>query len=140
MIQRLVELIKKITDPTIEFNKLKLAQADLVTKTNFDNKLKSYNKKVVSNKTKNLHIEKKLNAFDLSYFCGKNYVDEDGTQNWFVFQPMGKYLKITYTSNINYVLSWVSKGLSDLEINSIKTNSYLLNPRIDQYDTSKVRI
>ena len=48
----LVKLIKKITDPTIEFNKLKLAQADLVTKTNFDNKLKSYNKKIVSKKTK----------------------------------------------------------------------------------------
>ena len=53
---------------------------------------------------------------------------------------MGKYIKIAYTNNINYVLSWQSKGLSDLEISSIKTNNYLLNPRIDQYDTNKIRI
>ena len=39
------ETDKKITDHTIELNKLKLAQADLVIKTDFDNKLKSYNKK-----------------------------------------------------------------------------------------------
>ena len=31
-------------------------------------------------------------------------------------------------------------GLSDLDIKPIKTNNYLLNPRIDQYDTSKIRI
>ena len=48
-----------MTVHTTKFNKLKLAQADLVTKTPFDNKLKSYNKKIVSNKTKYLLIEKK---------------------------------------------------------------------------------
>ena len=30
--------------------------------------------------------------------------------------------------------------MSDLEINSIKTNNYLLNPCLDQYDTSKIRL
>ena len=151
------EIKKKLTDhkhdryiTTPEFNKLtaenfaeRLKQANLVTKTDLDNKLTSLNRKIVLNKTKHLAIEKelkKLNTFDLSYFRGKNYFEEDGTQNWFVFQSMGKYLKITYTNNIIYVLSWQSKGLSDLEISSIKTNNYLLNPRIDQYDTSKVRL
>ena len=52
---------------------------------------------------------------------------------------MGKYLEVAYTNNITYILSWKSKGLSDLEIKSIKTNNHLLNPRIDQYDTSKIR-
>ena len=138
---KVCEINKKITDHATEFNELKLAQAGLVTKTDFDNELKKYNKKIVSNKTKSLLIEKKLDAFDLSYFCGKNYFDEDGTQNWFVFQPMGKYLKIDYTAkNIDYVLSWESKEISGSDINSIKTNNYLLNPRIDQYDTSKVGI
>ena len=83
---------------------------------------------------------KKLNTFDISYFHGKNYFEEDGTQNWFVFQPIGKYLKVANYTNIGYVLSWKSKGLSELDISSIKTNNYLLNPRIDQYDTSKIRI
>ena len=53
---------------------------------------------------------------------------------------MGKYLKIAYTNNINYVLSWQSKGLSNLEIDSIKTNNYLLNPYIDTYNMNKIRI
>ena len=74
----------------------------------------------------------------MSYFRGKNHFEEDGTQNWFVFQPLGRYLKIAYTNDINYILSWKSKGLSDLKIDSIKTNNYLLNPYIDTYDTSKI--
>ena len=63
---------------------MRLAQANLVTKTYFNNKMTSINKKIVSNKTKNLVIEnklKKLKKFDLSYFCGKNHFDEDCTQN-----------------------------------------------------------
>ena len=39
-------------------------------------------------------------------------------------------------ASIGYVLSWKSKGLSELGISSIKTNNYFLNPRIDQYDMS----
>ena len=30
--------------------------------------------------------------------------------------------------------------MNDLEIKSIKTNNYLLNPRLDQYDASKIRL
>ena len=53
---------KYITIP--EFNKLlaegfdaRLKQADLVTKTDFDDKLKSLNQKITSNKTKYLLVE-----------------------------------------------------------------------------------
>ena len=53
---------------------------------------------------------------------------------------MGKYLKVDYTNNITYILSWKSKGLSNLEIKPIKTNNYLLNPLLDQYNTSKTRL
>ena len=53
---------------------------------------------------------------------------------------MGKYLEIVYTNNTTYISSWKSKWLSDLEINPIKTNNYLLNLRIDQHDTSKIRL
>ena len=87
-----------------------------------------------------MHIEKKLDAFDLSYFHGKNCFDEDGAQNCLVFQPMVKYLKMTYKNNFNYIESWQSKGVSSYKINSIYTNNYLLNPRLDEYDTSKIRI
>ena len=81
-----------------------------------------------------------MKKFDLSYFRGKSHFEEYGTQNWYVFQIMGRYLKIAYTNDINYILSWKSKGLSDVKIYSVKTNNYLLNPYIDTYGNSKIRI
>ena len=37
----------------------------------------------------------KLQAYDLSYFRGKQYFDEgSGKQNYLVFLPMGKYFKL----------------------------------------------
>ena len=86
---KITEIEKKLTDhkhdyiSTPEFNKLKLAQADLVTKTDFDNKLSDLNRKIVTNKTKHLLIDnelKKLKTYDLAYFIGKSYFDEDGAQ------------------------------------------------------------
>ena len=87
---------KYITTP--EFNKLttenfkaRLVHTDLVTKTDFDTKLKDISKRITSNKTKHLLVEnelKKLNTFDLSYFRGKSHFEEDATQNYLVSQPM----------------------------------------------------
>ena len=84
---------KYITTP--EFNKLtvenfaaKLAQANLITKTDFDTKLSSLNRKITSNETKDLLIEnemKKLKTLDLSYFIGKSHFDENGAQNYLIF-------------------------------------------------------
>ena len=42
---------------------------------------------------KNKNKLKNLKTFDLRYFEGKCYFEEDGTQNDLVFQPMHKYLK-----------------------------------------------
>ena len=103
----------------------------------------SLNRKIVSNKTKDITTQnelKKLKTFDLSYFRGKNHFDEDGNQNYYIFQPISKYLKVAYTNNITYILSWKSRGLNDIKIESIKTNNYSLNPRMDHYDISKIRI
>ena len=69
-----MKLKKKLTEnthdryiTTPEFDKLaadvfktRLAQANLVTKTDFDNKLSSLNREIVSNKTKDLVIENEL--------------------------------------------------------------------------------
>ena len=49
----------------------RLAQAKSITKTDFDVKLSSLNRKITSNETKHLLVEnelKKLKAFDLRYF------------------------------------------------------------------------
>ena len=54
---------------TQEFNMLaaekfaaRLKQADLVNKTDFDNKLTSFNRRITSNKTKYLEVPKKINS------------------------------------------------------------------------------
>ena len=84
---------KYITIP--EFNTLaadvfnaRLARANLVTKTIFDNTVSSLDSKIAVNKTKNVSIEnefKKLKTFDLSYFRSKSHFEKDGTQNYLVF-------------------------------------------------------
>ena len=73
-------------------------------------------------------------------FISKNYFDEDGKQNYYIFQSISKYTKVVYINDINYILSWKFRGLSDIKIESIKTNNYLFNPRMDHYDMSKIRI
>ena len=48
-------------------------QANLVTKTEFDNKLTSFNKRITSNKTKHLEVQKKLDSLitkDYGFFSG----------------------------------------------------------------------
>ena len=85
----------------------------------------SLNRKIVSNKTKDITIQnelKKLKTFDLSYFRGKNHFDENGNQSYYIFQPISRYLKVTYINNITYILLWKSRGLNDIKIESIKTN------------------
>ena len=70
---------------------MRLAQANLITETNFDDKPSSLNKKITSNKSKPLLVEnelKKLKTFDLGYFFGKSHFEEDGAQNYLIFQPL----------------------------------------------------
>ena len=88
------EIEKKLTDhdhdkyiTTPEFNTLpadfsnaRLAQANLITKTDFDAKLSSLNRKISANKSKHLLVEnelKKLKTFDSSYFIGKIHFEEN---------------------------------------------------------------
>ena len=99
----------------------------MITKTDFDAKLSSLNRKITNNKSKHLLVENELNklkSFDSSYFRGKNYFDEDGTQNYYIFQPLFKYLKVANVNNTNYILSWRSRGLNNVKVESIKTNNY----------------
>ena len=71
-------------------------------------------RKITQNKTKHFLVEndlKKLKTFDLSYFIGKNYFENDGTQNYLLFQPINNYLK--FNSKTDLLLEWKSEGLSD---------------------------
>ena len=82
---------------------MRLAQANL-TKTDFNAKLPSLNRKITQNKTKHLLVEDELNklkTFDSSHFIGKSHFDEGGTQYYLVFQPINKYFKVI--TNTDYV-------------------------------------
>ena len=70
------------------------------------------NRKITSNKTRHLLIEKKLKkikTFDLGYFIGKSHFVEDGAQSYLVFQSILEY----FTLNSKWITKWKSKGLSN---------------------------
>ena len=117
----------------------RITQANLITKTDFDAKLSSLNRKITQNKSKHLLIENELNklkTFDCGYFIGKSHF-EDGTQNYLVFQPMTKYF--TLITNTDYVSSWKSKGLSDESIKPPTTSDISLAPTRNNYG-NKIRV
>ena len=114
-----------------------------MTKTDFDNKLSSLNRKITSNKTKLLLIEnklKKLKTFDSIYFRGKSHFEVDGKQNYLVFQPMYRYFKrVISVGTSNYIYFWKSKGLSDEYITAPTTRDYEINPQLSCFGT-KTRV
>ena len=67
-------------------------------------------------------------------------LEEDGTGNYLVFQPMYRYFKqISSIGNGNYIYYWPSKGLSDEKINSIKLVNLSITPFLD-YCGTKTRL
>ena len=104
----------------------KLTQANVITKISFDAKVIE-----LENNIKNLQ------TFDSSYFRGKNYFEEDGAQNYLVFQPIFRYFKII--ANKKFISSWKYEGLSDETITSHATSDISLTPLIDHYG-NKVRV
>ena len=100
---------KYITTP--EFNKLtienfevRLKQSNLVAKTDLDNKLTTFNRKITSNETKHLEVQKKLNRLitkDYNFLLGKIYfTSNDGSQSTFVYQPTLDMLELKKTTNV----------------------------------------
>ena len=71
---------------------------------------------------------------------GKNYFDEDGTQNYLVFQPICRYFKINTINVTNYVSSWQSKGLSTEVIKPPSTSDNSLKPTLSYYLASRIRV
>ena len=103
--------MKKIPDVT-----------SLITKTDFDTKLKKISDRVTSNKSKHLLVkneQKKLKTFDLSYFKGKKYFEgNDGPQNALVFKTMQKHFDL---SNVSQISKCKSKGLSNQDLDAVGT-------------------
>ena len=90
-----------------------MAQGNLITKTDFDAKLSRINRKITENKTEDALFKNKLNqlkTFHSDYFIGMSHFEEDGTQNYLVFEPLNKCFKVI--TNADYISPWKSKGLS----------------------------
>ena len=98
----------------------------MITKTDFDAKLSSLNKKITQNKIKHLLVESGLNqlrTFDSGYFNGKSHFEEDGTQNYLIFQPIYRYFKaFSITQHLEYVSEWKSRELSNKSFKVISTS------------------
>ena len=114
---------------TPEFNKLtaesfvaSLKQANLVSKTDFDKKLTSFNKRIISNKRKYLEVQKKLNSLitkDYNFFLGRIFfTSNDGSQNTFVYQPTLDSLELKKDEGTDYVLRWKSNNVCNSKLKS----------------------
>ena len=98
--------------------------------------MSSLNRKITQNKSKRLLVENELNklkTFHSSYFIGKSHFEEDGTQNYLVFQPMYRYFKMI--TNTDYISSWKSKGLSAESIKPPTISDNSLTPAFSYYST-----
>ena len=110
---------------------MRLSRASLITKTDFDSKLSNLNRKITTNKTKHLLAENELNklkTFDSSYFISKSHFDEDGVQNYLVFQPITRYFKVI--GDTNMISSLKSNGLSAETIKPPTTSDNTLAPTL----------
>ena len=82
---------QELNKSTAENFAARLTQANSVSKTDFDNKLISFNRKFTSNKRKYLEVLIKLNNLTTKYYnflLGRMYfTSNDGSQITFVNQP-----------------------------------------------------
>ena len=89
-----------------------------------------------------MHVEnefKKLETFDPSSFKGINHFEEDGSQNYLVFQQMQRYFKrIASVGSGNCIYFWKSKGLSDEMIKCNTASNHNITPEF--YYDSKQRV
>ena len=113
----------------------RLKQANLVTKTDFDNNL-SFNKQITSNKTKHLEVQNKLNSLvtkGYNFFLGRIYfTSNDASQNTLVYQPTPDALKLKKDKSADYVWCWKSKRVFNSKLKSLYT-AFLYSIKLSEY-------
>ena len=67
---------------------------------------------------------------DSIYFCDKSHFENDGTENYLVFQTVYRYFK-TASANDSNILSWKFKGFSDESVKPPIASDKILNPSVD---------
>ena len=105
------EECNKLTAENVE---ARLKQADLVMKTDFDNKLTRFIRQITSIKTKisEEKVQKKLNSLitkDDKFFLGRTFfASNDGSQNTFVYQSTLDALELKKEKGTDYAVIWKS--------------------------------
>ena len=66
----------------------------------------------------------------MGYFIGKSHFDENGAQNYLVFQPVLEY----FTLNTNWITKWKSKGLSSESLEVVSTSDSTLTLSVNYYE------
>ena len=79
-----------------------------MTKIEFYNKLTRFNKRITSNKTKHLEVEKKRDSLmtkDYNFFLGGIYfTSNDGSQKMFVSQSKFNVLELKINKGTEYII------------------------------------
>ena len=133
---KILDNFKHIT--TQKFNKFtaRLKQADLVNKTDFDNKLTRFTGRITSNKAKHLEAQKKLNSVitkDYNFFLGRIcFTSNDRSQNTFFYQPTLDALELKKDKGSDYLLSWISNRVFNSKLKSLCT-TFLNNIKLPEY-------
>ena len=86
----------------------------------------------------NRRINKKLDKYGI--LIGAKYFSENGSQNYFILQPL---LRCFHASKITVnakVLAWKTKGLSDESIKPPATSDNSLSPTLDYFNNTKFRV
>ena len=90
----------------------------------------------MSNKTKLLEVQKKLNSLitkDYNFFLGRIYfTSNDGSQNTLVYQPTLDILELKKDKGTDYVLRWKSKGVFNSKLKSLYT-AFLHKIKLSEY-------
>ena len=132
---------QKFDDLTAKKIHGRFKQADLVKKTNFEDKLKSFNQKINSNKTKHLLAENEINKYKHiteDYVAVKYLLEEKGVQNYLAFHLMSKYFKVP--NNKNFVVEWKSKGIFEKDIKPPATINNILNLLLEYGNKLKLKL
>ena len=99
-------------------------------KTDFDNKLTSFNRKITLNKTKYLKVQKKLNSLitkGYNFFLGRICcTSNDVSRNTFIYQPTLDTLESKNFKGVDYVFSWKSKGVYNSKLKPLQNKRFLV--------------
>ena len=81
----------------------------------------------------------KLQTYDLNHFVGQSYFNNNGSQNYLIFQPI--YKTITAFSGLTTTLSvWQSKGFSNEKCKLHYTANKSLSPKLVWINNSSLRL